>query len=374
MTEPIRILHVLGGLNCGGAEIMIMNLYRNIDRSKIQFDFMVHTIDKCDYDDEIRKLGGRIYSVPRYNGLNHFKYKRVWNDFFKNHTEYRIVHGHIRSTAAIYLKIAKKQGVITIAHSHSTASRGNKIEQFVKNAMQIPIRYIADYLFACSDEAGKWLFGEKATKQDNYRVIKNAIDAERYVFNEAVRDKVRKDLNIENKLVVGHVGRFTYPKNHKFLIELFYEIQKQNEDSILLLVGDGELRYQIEKQINSLGIKNKVILTGVVPNVNDYIQAMDVFVFPSIFEGLGMVAIEAQAAGLRCIVSDKVPQEAFITDLIESISLTTDISKWASKILQYPSVCQRQKTFVKIKQAGYDIQKNAQILEDFYIGIFKSGV
>ncbi len=374
MVGPIRVLHVLGGLNCGGAETMIMNLYRSIDRSKIQFDFMVHTIDKCDYDDEIRKLGGRIYSVPRYNGLNHFKYKRAWNDFFKNHPKYRIVHGHMRSTAAIYLKIAKKQRVITIAHSHSIASRGNKIEQFVKNVMQIPIRYIADYLFACSNEAGKWLFGEKATKQDNYRVIKNAIDAERYVFNEAVRDKVRKDLNIENKLVVGHVGRFTYPKNHKFLIELFYEVQKQNENTILLLVGDGEFRPQIEKQINSLGIKDKVILTGVVPNVNDYMQAMDVFVFPSIFEGLGIAAIEAQAEGLRCIVSDKVPKEAFITDLIESISLTTDMKKWASKILQYSSGCQRQKTFAKIKQAGYDIRKNTQILEDFYIGIFKSGI
>ena len=166
MVEPIRILHVLGALNRGGAETMVMNIYRNIDRNRVQFDFIVHTNEKCDYNDEIINLGGKIYSMPRYNGKNHIKYKKAWNNFFKRHIEYKIVHGHMRSTAAIYLSIGKKHGLKTIAHSHSTASRGNKFEKLVKNVLQIPLRYTANYLFACSEEAGKWLFGKKAIKKD----------------------------------------------------------------------------------------------------------------------------------------------------------------------------------------------------------------
>jgi len=366
MDKPIRILHVLGALNRGGAETMIMNIYRNIDRSKIQFDFIIHTNKKCDYDDEIIKLGGKIYNVPHYVGKNHFTYKKAWDTFFNSHPEHKIVHGHMRSTASIYLRIAKKYGLITIAHSHSTASRGNKIEQFVKNIMQFPIRYTADYLFACSNEAGKWLFGKKATQKDNYKVIKNAIDVEKYAFNESKRHELRKVLGIEDKFVVGHVGSFTYPKNQKFLIEVFYQVQMQNENAVLLLVGDGELRPQIEKQINKLGIKDKVILTGVVPNVNDYMQAMDVFVFPSIFEGLGMAVIEAQAAGLKCIVADKIPEEAFITNLIEKVSLKEGIDDWIEVVLKYKVPYKRRNVFEEIKLVEYDVIHSANQLESFY--------
>lgn len=365
MEKPFRILHVLGGLNSGGAETMIMNIYRNIDRSEIQFDFVIHTNEKCAYNDEINELGGRIYTVPSYVGKNHFKYKKTWELFFNNHQEYKIIHGHMRSTAAIYLRIAKKHGLITIAHSHSTASRGNKAQQLVKNIMQFPIRYIADYLFACSDEAGKWLFGKNAIKKDNYKIIKNAIDVETYVFNEARRNEIRKALGIEDKFVVGHVGSFTYPKNHKFLIDVFYQVQMQNKNSILLLVGDGELIPQIEKQINSLGIKDKVIFTGVVPNVNDYMQAMDAFVFPSLFEGLGMAVIEAQAAGLPCIVSDTLPNEVFITDLIEALPLSILTKVWAESIVKSIKYTKKN-TINEIKKAGFDIAEEAKEIEDIY--------
>lgn len=366
MTEPIRILHVLGGLNRGGAETMVMNLYSNIDRSKIQFDFIIHTTNKCDYNDKICELGGRIYNVPRYNGKNHFKYKKAWNTFFDSHPEYKIVHGHMRSTAAIYLKIAKRHGLTTIAHSHSIASRGDKIEQLVKNIIQYPIRDIADYLFACSNEAGSWLFGKKSLNKEHYKVIKNAIDVDKYVFNEVKRKEIRKNLDIEDKFVVGHVGSFTYPKNHKFLIDIFYKVQMQNKKAVLLLVGDGDLRAQIEKQINSLGIKDRVILTGAVSNVNDYLQAMDIFVFPSIFEGLGMATIEAQASGLRCIISDIVPKDAFITDLIESLSLKEQITDWKNKILQYNKSYKRRNNFNEISCCDYDIKRNVGILEELY--------
>lgn len=366
MSKEIRILHVLGSLNRGGAETMIMNIYRNIDRSKIQFDFIVHTNEKCDYNDEILEYGGKIFNIPRYTGKNHFKYKRAWKEFFNSYPEYKVIHGHMRSTAAIYLRIAKQYGLVTIAHSHSTASRGNVVEQIVKKIIQFPIRYRSDYLFACSNKAGKWLFGKNFIKKDNYKVIKNAIDIEKYTFNEVKRNEIRKKLNIQNKFVVGHVGSFTYPKNHKFLIDVFHEIQKQEEDSVLLLIGDGVLRSQIEEQIKNFGIDNKVIMTGVVSNVNDYMQAMDVFVFPSIFEGLGMAVIEAQAAGLQCIVSENIPKEAYITDQIKNISLHKKYKIWVNQILKYTDL-KRKNEYEKLKNNGYYINDVASALEKFYL-------
>lgn len=366
MSKEIRILHVLGSLNRGGTETMIMNIYRNIDRSKIQFDFVIHTNEKCDYNDEILEYGGKIFNIPRYIGKNHFKYKRAWIEFFNSYPQYKVIHGHMRSTASIYLRVAKKYGLVTIAHSHSTASRGNFLEKIVKKIMQFPIRYIADYLFACSNEAGKWLFGRNSIKKDNYKVIKNAIDIEKYTFNEVKRNEIRKKLNIQNKFVVGHVGSFTYPKNHKFLIDVFYEIQKQEKDSVLLLIGDGVLRPQIEEQIKKFGINNNVIMTGVVSNVNDYMQAMDVFVFPSIFEGLGMAVVEAQAAGLQCIVSENIPKEAYITEKIKNISLHKKYEIWVNQILKYTDL-KRKNEYKNLNDNGYSINDVANALEKFYL-------
>jgi len=180
MSQPIRVLQVFAQMNRHGSESMIMSMYRNIDRSKVQFDFIVHTTDKCDYDEEIESLGGRIYSIPRYTGTNHFLYKKAWHNFLKQHSDYKIIHGHIRSTASIYLKIAKKYGLITIAHSHNTSS-GAGFSAIVKNIYQYPIRYIVDYLFACSKSAGTWLFGERACRKDNFFILNNAIDTKKFI-------------------------------------------------------------------------------------------------------------------------------------------------------------------------------------------------
>lgn len=368
MERPIRILHVFGALNRGGAEAMIMNIYGNMDTSKIQFDFIIHTKEKCDFTDEIVKLGGKIYSVPAYRGLNHFAYKKAWKDFFHRHPEYKIVHGHMRSTAAIYMSIAKKYGIKTIAHSHSTASRGNRLERLVKNLMQIPIRYIADYLFACSNEAGRWLFGKRSLRKDNYRVIKNAIETEKYVFNEAIRNEMRKKIGVEDKFVVGHVGSFTYPKNHSFLIDVFYQIQMKNKDSVLLLVGDGELRRDIETKIDKLGIKDKVILTGVTSKVNHYMQAMDFFVFPSLWEGLPVTVIEAQASGLTCAISDRITPEVNITPWMKTISLDETAEVWADKIISSKEG-HRFKANDFILKSGFDVRNSMEELTAFYEGI-----
>lgn len=367
MNGPVRVLQVVGRMDRGGAETMLMNLYRFIDRSKVQFDFLVHTNEQCDYDGEIRKLGGNIYHMPRYAGKNHLLYIKRWQDFLKSHPELKIIHGHMRSTAAIYLRIAKRYGLFTIAHSHSTASRGNKIEQLIKNIMQIPIRFSADFFLACSEEAGKWLFGEKTTKKDNYKVLRNAIDVKKYRFDEGKRDEIRKILGIEDSFVVGHVGSFTSPKNHRFLLNVFHEMQRQAQNSVLLLVGDGPLRAEIEKQISGLGLQRKVILTGKIPNVNDYLQAMDVFVFPSTFEGIPLAMVEAQAAGLPCIISDRISPEVLITDSIKSLPLHQNFEVWAQEILEFKNGYQRRDTTDEIYKAGYDVESNARWLERFYI-------
>lgn len=366
MGEIIRVLHVLGGLNRGGAETMIMNLYRHIDRSKVQFDFVLHTTDKCDYEDEVSSLGGRIHFVPRYTGKNHFKYKEAWRLIFESYSEYKIIHGHVRSTAAIYLKIAKKFRLVTIAHSHSISS-GKGGKALIKNTLQYPIRYIADYRFACSEIAGEWLFGKRACREGNYFIIKNSIDINEFVFRQDIRNEVRGRLNIAGKLVIGHIGRFCTPKNHEFIIDIFKSLHIRNNNTVLLLVGEGELKSHIEKKVADLDLKDSVIFTGAMSDVSGYLHAMDVFLFPSLFEGLGMVLIEAQTSGLNCVVADTVPKEAFITDLVKVVSLSRSVEYWAETILQYNKNDLRKNMGNIVEAAGYAITDNSRKLEKFYI-------
>ncbi|MDX9917724.1 MAG: glycosyltransferase family 1 protein [Gudongella sp.] len=362
----IRVLHVLGRLDRGGAETFVMNIYRKIDRSKIQFDFIKHTKDKCDYDDEIIDLGGRIFSLPRYNVKNHFQYKRKWKDFFREHPEISAVHGHMRSTASIYLDIARVNEIVTIAHSHSTASRGSLVERLIKKLLQLPLRYRVDYLFACSNDAGKWLFGKSVVLKENYVLFKNSIDIEKFLFNQIKRDEMRKLLGVENKIVIGHVGSFTYPKNHKFLIQIFSEVKRKNQNLVLLLLGDGELKDSIIKQLKDLDVIDDAILLGNQPNISDYLQAMDVFVFPSIFEGLGISLIEAQVSGLPCIISEKIPNEAIISEKVYKISLRK-VEDWAKQILLINLSDNRNIDDTIFYSRGYSIDEQVFKIEKFYL-------
>lgn len=365
---PLRILHVFAEMNRGGAETMIMNLYRNIDRSKIQFDFIVHTSENCAYDNEIISLGGNIFRIPKYTGTNHFQYKKAWIDFFESNSDYKVIHGHVRSTASIYLKIAKKFGLITISHSHSTSS-GSGIIAVIKNILQFPIRYIADYLFACSEDAGKWLYGKNACHKENFFILKNAIDAKKYIFNEEIRNEVRKKFNIENKFIIGHIGRFNTPKNHNFLVDIFKAIHDENENSVLMLIGEGNLKNRIKEKVNKLGLANDVIFTGVRSDIPELLQAMDVFVFPSLYEGLGIVVIEAQAAGLPCVVADTIPKEALITKNVEQISLDSSPEIWRKVIFNQFNSFTRTNNYSDIKKSCYDIEENKTWLEEFYLGL-----
>jgi len=373
MSNPVRVLQVFAEMNRGGAESMIMNLYRNIDRSKIQFDFIVHTESDCSFDDEIYRLGGKIYRVPAYKGTNHIDYIKNWERFFKKHPEYKIIHGHVRSTASIYLKIAKQYGLITIAHSHNTSS-GNGISAIAKSVLQYPIRYVADYLIACSKAAGEWLFGKQVYKKDNFYILNNAVDAKKFVFNTTTRIKKRKEFQIEDKLVVGHIGRFHPQKNHELIVDIFNTVYKRNNNAILMLVGDGKLRGPIEEKVKKLGLDNSVIFCGVRSDISEILQAIDVFLFPSLYEGLGIVVVEAQAAGLPCLVSNKIPKDAFVTNLVEEVPLNSSIDIWADKILKYTTNNNRENTYEQIKSNGYDIAQTTIWLEHFYLNSVKGNI
>lgn len=360
----IRILHVLGKLDCGGAETLVMNWYRNIDKNEMQFDFIIHTDEECYYSAEIRRLGGKIFSVPRYCVLNHANYISRWKAFFLEHPEYRIIHGHVRSTAAIYLKIAKSMGLITIAHSHSISS-GYGVASIFKYVLQRNIKNMADYFFACSWEAGIWLFGYKVCSTNKFKVIKNGIDCTIFKYDEKIRSTYRKTLKLEGRLVIGHVGRLTPSKNHNFLLKIFKEISLQDATAILLLVGDGELKNSLIAQIKHLGIEDNVIFLGVREDVNELLQAMDIFVFPSLYEGFGIATIEAQAVGLKCFFSDKVPSVTNITPNANYISLELTAKNWADKILASKKYSRISYT-KQVIEHGYEIKATTNELTNFY--------
>ncbi len=365
----IRILHVLGALNRGGAETMVMNLYRAIDRTKIQFDFIIHTTARCDYTDEIQNLGGKIYSIPKYTGKNHFQYIKAWNRFFAKHPEYKILHSHVRSTASLYLPIAKKYGLKTIIHSHST-SNGKGISSVVKKVLQYPLRFQADYFFACSKESGQWLFGNKVTEKKQFYILKNAINTSDYTYSEIARNKIRNEFHISpSAFVVGHIGRFIYAKNHSFLLDVFKVVHDKRPDAVLLLVGDGELKGQIQQKVKSLNLQKYVIFAGVRSDVPDLLSAMDCFVFPSNFEGLPVVTIEAQASGLHIICAETIPKKAKMTDLFEYKSLSETPESWASCVLQYATGYERKNTYNEIRSAGYDIHRTAKWLLNYYMNL-----
>ncbi len=369
IVSQIRVLQVMGSLDRRGSETMIMNIYRNIDRDKIQFDFIIHTEKHCDYTDEIISLGGRIFSIPKYRGINHVQYVKAWNDFFVSHPEYKVVHGHVRSTAAIYLRIAKKHGIYTIAHSHNTSS-GMGISAKIKDLFQHNIRYVADYFMACSKEAGEWLFGKQIVNSPKFTVLNNSIDVKSYLYSPEYRQKIRNELRLRDKFVIGNVGTFGPQKNHTFLIDIFKAIHDIKSDSVLLLIGDGRLRQEIENKVHALNLSENVIFTGVRSDIPQLLSAMDVFALPSLYEGLGIVAVEAQASGLHTICSDVVPDEAAVTALFEKLSLSS-AQEWANAILQYSNGYEREDTYVDICNAGYDIHQSANKVEAFYLDRYK---
>lgn len=367
----VRILHILHSMNRGGTEAMLMNLYRHIDRNQVQFDFLLTEQNHCQYEDEILAMGGRIYRVPRLSLKNLFSYIVCIYKFFKEHSIYKIVHSHTSSKSAIPLAIAKVAGMpIRIAHSHNNSSGKWSLNRIVRDSLKPLLKMVMTDGFACSVDAKRWLFGNKCDMVD---VFPNAIDLSAFGRNEETYCRLKKQLNItENLCVIGMVARFSEQKNHLFALEIFAEFVKKDSSAILLLVGDGELRPQIEEKIKLLHLENNVIMTGVVSNVQDYLQVVDVLLMPSLYEGLGIALIEAQAVGIPCLASTGVPKEANITGLVEFLSLEESPKAWASKIEEILAKPQNIDYRKKLADAGYDITESAQKLQNWYISKYES--
>lgn len=368
MDKPIRVLQVVPNMQAGGLETLIMNLYRNIDRSKVQFDFLVHYKGQYFYDQEIKDLGGRIYHLSVREDNNILKYIKDLDNFFKNHTEYNVVHGHMVSTAIFYMYFAKKYGVkLRILHSHNT-NTNTGIKGFTKAQLAKVAPHFANKYFACGEEAGKFLY-----KNKKFFIFNNGIDLNKFKFDSQIRKKYRHDLNIEDKLVIGHIGRFNMQKNHQFLIKIFNELQKIKTNSELLLIGDGELKNKIMDEVKELGLEEKVKFLGVREDTQNLYQAMDIFLLPSFFEGFPVVAVEAQDSGLPIIASSNITREINLTPQVSFYSLNRTPKEWADFILgNYNSNINRNNLdyYSKLQDAGFDIKKEAKRLQIFYEGFY----
>lgn len=373
ITYPIKVLIMDTVMDRGGAETMTMNYMRNIDRSKIQFDFLVHRDYKAAYEDEINELGGKIYRICPIYPQNFIKYTREIKKFFDEHPEYMIVHCNMMELGYFAYKEAAKHNVpVIICHSHSTHTSDRMSSKYlVRLYFRARIKPYITHRFSCGEDAGKWLYGNNS----EFTIMHNAIDPDLYVYNAQTDKEVREKFNIKDEFVIGHVGRFFPPKNHPFIIDIFYEIHKKDSNAILMLVGGGEtdnrLLNETKAKVRSLGLEEYVIFTGVREDVNRLMQAFDVFILPSLHEGLPVTMIEAQAAGLKCVISDAVPDECDITHNVEKISLNKSPEYWADRILSYKGTYKKKNMSQQIAINGYDIKANAKWLEEYYINALR---
>lgn len=366
MAETMRILHVVGSLALGGIQSYLMELYRHTNRGKVQFDFVVHIKTEQSYVNEVETLGGRVFYIDgdAFEKKAWGQYIKFWKGFYRKHPEYHIVHGHLRSTSAIYLWEAKKAGCYTIAHSHATSNGYGKSGK-VKDILQFPTRYIADFCMGCSQQANEWMFGRKRANSDTCIVLHNGIDIKKFRFSEEKRKEKRAELGLSNEdYVIGCVGRLVEQKNQGIIIEAMPAVLEKNQNAVLILVGDGPMRERIKEQINQLGIgEDRIRMLGSRTDVNELLNVFDLFVLPSKDEGLGIAAIEAQANGLPVLVSEAVPEEVFITPLVESVVVGS--TKWAKRISE--ATTKRQcDTEKKINDAGYSITEVATQLSVIY--------
>ena len=368
MEKPIRVAHIIGKWNGGGVESVVMNYYRHIDRSKIQFDFI------CDEDstnityEEIEKLGGRVFLIPPYQKI--FKYNKELLKIFKRE-KYKIVHSHINTLSVFPLRVAKKANIpIRIAHSHSTSNKKEWKKNLLKQILRPFSKVYATNYFCCSEYAGRWLFGNKEFAKGNVYLLNNAIDIDKFKYDEKIRKLKRKELGInDNHIVIGHIGRFVTQKNHTFLIDVFSEFHKQNKNAILLLVGQGPLRKMIEKKVKELGLEKNVFFLGQREDVNELYQVMDVFLLPSLYEGLPVVGIEAQTSGLLCVFSTSMTKESKILDSTIFLSLKQKELSWAETISKVNHKYNRSNAFNEVSKKGFNIKVEAKKLERFYMKV-----
>lgn len=362
----------------GGIENFLMNVYRTLDRNQIQFDFLVTREEEGIFDEEIRNMGGIIYNIPHMATVGICRYRKNLLSFFESHSEFNVVHCHRDALCGVYLREAKKAKVpVRIAHSHTIQLAEGKgmtaiLKTFVKKYFMTQIKASTTHYFACSEEAGKWLFGKKIAREQ-LQVVKNGIDAQKYIFKDEWRQSIREELSIgQDTVLVGHVGRMEEPKNHEFLIDVFEQLCNTSLDIKLCLVGAGKLEEYLRDKAKMLGIEDKIIWLGLRNDINKLMMAFDIFLFPSLFEGLGIVLIEAQATGLSCLASDRIPTEVDQgLGLISFIPLDKQI-KWKDYALE---IIEKNNTRKKVNQEdisrnGYDITNTTDNLKKIYLGAY----
>lgn len=366
MSKVIRVLRIMGPVVSGGVDVITMNYYRNIDRNKVQLDFVFDGFRETNIEKEIESTGGKVYKVEPYMNNIFKNMKQIYRIVKDNN--YQIVHSHMNSLSVFPLMAAKLAGAqIRIASNHSTAT----LKEFKRSIFKYLLKPFATvfptHLAACSRHAAIWLFGKRRTNAGQVKIIKNAIDLDDYKYNENVNREVRKELGVSNDtFVVGHVGRFVTQKNHHFIIEVFESILKKQPNSVLLLIGDGQLKPEIQELVTERNLTSKVKFLGIRKDINRLMQAMDVFLFPSLYEGLGNVVTEAQAASTVSIISDKVPDEVKITEYVIELSLKQDADTWAEKAVKFSSGYERRDTSSDLKKQGYEIKSAAKEVVSYY--------
>lgn len=368
-SNKVRVLHVIRHMNVGGAETFIMNMYRNIDRNKIQFDFLV--FGEGYFDSEIKLLGGNIFYMKYLTEIGEKNFKKNLIDFFYSHNEYKIVHSHLDQVSGIILEAAKNANVkCRIAHSHNTKNANNFLGKIYKKYLQSKINKNANFLFACGDEAAKWLFNNRYNEAI---IINNGIDIEKFKFSINNRKEIRKELNInEDTMLLGHVGRFSKQKNHKFIIDIYREFVKLNSNSKLILIGEGELKYEIQQYVKNSKLQDKVMFLGLRDDVFKLYSAIDCLIFPSLYEGLSVALIEAQISGLKIVGSDTIDKKTDISGNIRWMSLKTNSCEWAKEI--NVTKIENRVTLKNDRIEEYNIKNVAKNMEIMYLNMYKDKI
>lgn len=358
----IHILHVVNAADRGGSETMAMNIYRNIDRNEIQFGFTNHTGRKAAYDDEIEEMGGHIFHLPKFKGYNYLKYARAWRELFRNHPEYKIIHIHNYNIAGIITRIARQENIpVRITHSHSTRLNMPWQKKIVFHFLHASMMKNSTHFFSCGVNAGKFMFGKHY-----FMVVPNGLDTNLFLFNKNIRRKLRQQLALKGtETVYGHVGSFRTPKNHSYLIKIFNEIHKRDTTARLVLIGSGELLNLIQQQVSQLGLNEHVIFLGQQSNVNQWLSAFDVFLMPSLWEGLPVSVIEAQCSGLPCVISDVVDHDVDLTGHVKFIPLKKSTLEWADEIISIKPT-DRLEMGEKVSTSPYNINTVTSNLSSFY--------
>ncbi|WP_276863704.1 glycosyltransferase [Anaerococcus tetradius] len=367
-----KILYVLDSLKQrSGVTAVAMNYFRNIDKNRVHIDFLVLEDSEDNIVQEITNLGSAVYFMPKLGLFNVSKVAKFYNDFFKEHDDYKIIHSHFNQIDFMVFHYAKKYGAKhCISHSHNTKYSDNKLKSVRNRMMCLPIRYIADTWAACGIKAGQFLYGKDFLKSKRHLIINNAINIDKFTYNLEIRNKKRSELGLENKFIIGNVGRLRLQKNQSYLLSLFSEFLKEkkyNEMFHLLLVGDGELKNSLKKLSCELNISDFVTFLGTRSDVNELLQAMDVFVLPSLYEGLPVIGIEAQASGLPCLFSNNVTDEVSLCNS-KFLPLSDDFSPWINEITE-SNRTKRYDTRNVIIEKGFSIKDEANKLTDFYCNI-----